>query len=83
MNTGALGPLVSQGGLRFSEIIHEGTLRWHAISDHIPDDVATIIAQDGDSIDQQLRDNRSLARDLADHFRLDLTAGKIRLYRRK
>jgi hypothetical protein len=83
MNTGALGPLVSQGGLRFSEIIHEGTLRWHAIENRIPDDVATVIVQEGDPIDQQLRDNPSLARDLADHFQQVFTAGKIRLYRRK
>jgi len=83
MNTGALGPLVSQGGLRFSEIIHEGTLRWHAIDNRIPDDVATVIVQDGDSIDLQLRDHPSLARNLADDFQQAFTAGKIRLYRRK
>jgi hypothetical protein len=83
MNTGALGPLVSQGGLRFSEIIHEGTLRSHAINDRIPDDVATVIVQDGDPLDQQLRDNPLLARDLADHFQMNFTAGKIHLYRRR
>jgi len=31
MHTGALGPVVMAGGLRFSDIIHEGTERWHQI----------------------------------------------------
>jgi hypothetical protein len=33
MHTGALGPVVTAGGLRFSGVIHEGTERWHLILD--------------------------------------------------
>ncbi|MFY9572264.1 MAG: hypothetical protein WAV20_12765, partial [Blastocatellia bacterium] len=39
MHTGALGPVVSQGGLRFSNIIHEGSSRWHQLGEGFPRDV--------------------------------------------
>jgi hypothetical protein len=83
MNTGALGPLVSQGGLQYSEIIHEGTLRWHEINDHIPGDVSTVIFQEGDPLDQWLRGNSDLARDLADKFQESMSVGKIKVFRRR
>src|SRR4029078_5503536 len=83
MNTGALGPVVSKGGLRFSEIIHEGSLRWHEIDDHIPEDVSTVIFQQGDPIDVWLRNNSTLADDLAQKFQQTLSVGNITVYRRK
>lgn len=83
MNTGALGPLVSQGGLRYSEIIHEGTLRWHEINDRIPDDVSTVIIQEGDPLDQWLRGNTALAGDLAENFQEAISVGKIKVFRRR
>jgi dolichyl-phosphate-mannose-protein mannosyltransferase len=83
INTGALGPVVSKGGLRFSDTIHEGSLRWHAIDDHIPDDVSTVIFQEGDPIDVWLGNNRALADDLAQKFQKALSVGKISVFRRK
>ena len=82
MNTGALGPLVSRGGLRFSELIHEGTIRWHQIADHIPADVLTVIFEEGDPLDQRFRQNPALVRDLELNFREEFSAGKMRLLRR-
>jgi hypothetical protein len=83
MNTGELGPVVSQGGLRYSDIIHEGTLRWHQIGEGIPADVSTVIVQEGDPLDKRLKENPSLARDLAEHFQERLTVGKIKLFGRR
>jgi hypothetical protein len=83
MNTGELGPVVSQGGMRYSDIIHEGTLRWHQINEDIPVDVSTVIVQEGDPLDKRLRENPSLARDLAEHFQERLSVGKIRLFGRR
>jgi hypothetical protein len=83
MNTGELGPIVSQGGLRYSNIIHEGTLRWHQIKEKIPEDVSTVIVQENDPLDKRLRENASLARDLAEHFQEQLSVGRIKLFRRR
>lgn len=83
MHTGALGPVVSQAGLGFSEIIHEGTLRWHQFNDQIPADVATVISQQGDPLDIRLRERPSLARDLASKFQEELSVGNIRVFARK
>lgn len=83
MHTGALGPVVSQAGLGFSEIIHEGTLRWHQFDDQIPADVATVISQQGDPLDVRLRERPSLARDLATNFQEELSIGNIRVFARK
>lgn len=83
MNTGELGPVVSQGGLRYSEIIHEGTLRWHQIKETIPVDVSTVIVQENDPLDKRLRKNASLALDLAEHFQEKLSVGRIKLFQRK
>ncbi|MFY9611089.1 MAG: hypothetical protein WAU45_21065, partial [Blastocatellia bacterium] len=82
MNTGALGPLVSEGGLRFSELIHEGTIRWHQIADNIPTDVLTVIYEEGDPLDQRFRENAALIRDLELSFREEFSVGKMRLLRR-
>ena len=82
MNTGALGPLVSRGGLRFSELIHEGTIRWHQIADQIPADVLTVIFEEGDPLDQRFRQNPALVRDLEFNFREEFSVGKMRLLRR-
>jgi dolichyl-phosphate-mannose-protein mannosyltransferase len=83
MQTGALGPLVSQGGLRFSNIIHEGTARWHQIDDRIPADVSAVLVQEGDPLDERLKGNARLARDLQVNFEEEMSAGKIKLYRRR
>jgi hypothetical protein len=83
MHTGALGPLVSRGGLRFSEVIHEGTLRWHQLDEGIPADVATIIIQQGDPLDLKLDRNPALGRDLSTEFREELSVGNIRMFSRR
>jgi hypothetical protein len=83
MHTGALGPVVSEGGLRFAEIIHEGTSRWHQIAESIPEDVSTVIVQQGDPLDERLRNNPPLARDLASRFEQRFSAGNIKLFKRK
>jgi hypothetical protein len=83
MHTGALGPLVIKGGLRFSNIIHEGTARWHQIEGGLPADVSTIIFQQGDPLDLRITESPKLAGDLASDFELQHSAGKIKLYRRK
>lgn len=83
MNTGALGPVVSGGGLRYSEIIHEGTLRWHEIKDTIPTDVSTVIIQEGDPLDQRIEGDAAIARDFAERFEKKFSVGKISVFRRK
>jgi hypothetical protein len=83
MNTGELGPVVTQGGLRYSDIIHEGTLRWHQIKESIPVDVSTVIVQQGDPLDKRLIENPSLAADLAEHFQEQVSVGRIKMFRRK
>lgn len=82
MNTGALGPLVSRGGLRFSELIHEGTVRWHQLNEGIPADVLTVIIENDDPLDKRFQGNAALSRDLAASFREEFSIGKIRLLRR-
>jgi hypothetical protein len=83
MHTGALGPVVTKGGLRFAQIIHEGTSRWHQIGDSIPPDVSTVIVQKGDPLDVRLKENRSLERELATWFHERLAIGAIKVYERK
>jgi hypothetical protein len=79
MHTGLLGPLVSQGGLRFSDVIHEGTVRWHQLQAGIPDDVQTVIAMRGDPLDQKLTESERLAYELATEFEESLSVGPIRM----
>ena len=83
MHSGALGPIVPDGGLRFSDIIHEGTIRWHQLGEGIPKDVATLIVQQGDPLDLQMSDNPVLARDLAVEFDQRFSAGNIKVYSRR
>jgi hypothetical protein len=83
MNTGELGPVVSQGGLRYSNIIHEGTLRWHQVKESIPGDVSTVIVQKGDPLDKRLQEDPALGRDLAERFQVQHSVGRIQLFRRK
>ena len=83
MHSGALGPVVTQGGLRFSDIIHEGTVRWHQLSEGIPKDVATVMVQQGDALDLRIRENPALTRDLAAEFEEQLSAGNIKVYERR
>jgi hypothetical protein len=83
MHSGALGPVVSQGGLCFSDIIHEGTVRWHQLGEGIPKDVATVIVQQDDPLDLRIRENPSLTRDLAAEFEQQLSAGNIKVFERR
>lgn len=82
MHTGALGPIVSQGGLRYSNIIHEGTASWHRINQGIPREIFTVIFEEGDPLDQRLREHAALAGDLKNDFQQKLEVGKIRVFRR-
>ena len=83
MHSGALGPVVSQGGLRFSDIIHEGTVRWHQLSEGIPKDVATVMVQQGDPLDLRIGENPNLTGDLAAEFSQQFSAGNIKVYSRR
>ncbi|HKG21448.1 MAG TPA: glycosyltransferase family 39 protein [Blastocatellia bacterium] len=82
MHSGALGPVVMEGGLRFSSLIHEGTVRWHGLGEGIPTDVRTIIIQQGDPLDERIRHEVALARDFEKLFVEQASAGRIKLYRR-
>lgn len=83
MLTGSLGGAISQGGLRFSDIIHEGTSRWHRIENEIPDDVSTIILEEDDALDRRIRENSSLIREFNEGFQQVYSVGRIRIYWRK
>lgn len=83
MHTGALGPLVSQGGLRFSDVVHEGSLRWHQLDNGIPADIATVLIQKGDPLDLRIRENAWLARDLEREFDEKLLVGNIKMFSRR
>lgn len=83
MYTGALGPVVSQGGMSFSKIIHEGTARWYQLVDGIPEDINTVIVQQGDPLDLRLTASATLSSDLASRFQEQLSVGNIRVLARK
>ena len=83
MQTGSLGPVVSQGGLRFSQIIHEGTARWHQINDTIPVDVSTVILEKGDAFDRRLQSNQALMKDFSGHFQEKYSAGEMIIFQRR
>jgi hypothetical protein len=82
MHTGALGPLVSQGGLYFADTIHEGTGRWHQLEDGIPGDVMTVIVQAGDPLDLRIHEEPILSRDLSSDFTPQFSVGNISVYER-
>lgn len=82
MQTGSLGPVVSQGGLWFSQTIHEGTARWHQINETIPRDVSNIIVEKGDVLDQRLQGNAALRDDFSRNFREKFSAGELKYYER-
>ena len=83
MQTGSLGPVVSQGGLQFANIIHEGTTRWHQLEEGIPADVTTVIIETNDALDERIQNSESLRRDLAHSFQEQFAAGAIKLFRRR
>jgi hypothetical protein len=83
MHSGALGPIVPEGGLRFSDIIHEGTVRWHQLGEGIPKDVAAVIVQQGDPLDLRISENPVLARELAAEFSQQFSAETIKVYSRR
>jgi hypothetical protein len=82
MQTGSLGPVVSKGGLRFNEVIHEGTARWHQVTDKIPADVSTIVIQDGDTLARKISASSGLGHDLDSDFQEVYRGGTIKIYRR-
>ncbi|HYP25731.1 MAG TPA: glycosyltransferase family 39 protein [Blastocatellia bacterium] len=82
MHSGALGPVVMQGGLRFSDLIHEGTIAWHGLGEGIPPGVQTIILQQGDPLDERIRREPMLSRDFAEEFVEGPSVGRIKLFRR-
>src|SRR5215471_18525182 len=82
MHTGALGPLVSHSSMEFSNVIHEGTVRWHALSHHIPEDISTVIIQECDLLDVRIHSDPDLERDLAENFREVYREGRIHIYKR-
>jgi hypothetical protein len=83
MHTGALGPVVSQGDIRFSEVIHEGTARWHQIEENIPDDVSTVIVQRGDPLAQRINGSAALLGTLSTGFEERLSVGNITVFERR
>ncbi|HXG66922.1 MAG TPA: hypothetical protein VNO70_17600 [Blastocatellia bacterium] len=83
MDTGALGPVVPRGGLRFADIIHEGTTGWHGITDTIPGEISTIILQEGDPLDRRLRENPALTTALARDFQERFSTGKAKVFQRR
>jgi hypothetical protein len=80
MTTGSLGPVVSKSGMRFSDIIHEGTIRWHAIESEIPADVSTVIVEEGDLLDRRIVESARLVEDFRSRFRQIHQIGPIRIY---
>ncbi|MEW6130832.1 MAG: hypothetical protein AB1757_27630 [Acidobacteriota bacterium] len=82
MQTGSLGPVVSQGRLKYAEIIHEGTSRWHQFDKAIPEDIETIIIEKRDALDERLKNNPVLMMDFSQNFREQFAAGNIRIFKR-
>lgn len=82
MQAGSLGPVVSQGGLRFADTIHEGTSRWHEINQAIPEDIAMVIVEKNDALDGRLQNSDSLKQDFARNFQLLFESGKIKIFKR-
>jgi hypothetical protein len=82
MQTGSLGPVVANGGLQFSQIIHEGTSRWHQVNEAIPEDVSVIILEKGDALEQRLQGNQALLGDFSGHFRERFSSGEIKYFQR-
>lgn len=83
MHTGALGPVVSKGGLQFSNIIHEGTERWHHLNEGLPADVGSVVILEGDPLDSLIRENPKLTQSLSEDFEQRMIAGTIRVYGRR
>jgi hypothetical protein len=83
MQTGSLGPVVSRGGLRFSQIIHEGTARWHQINEAIPEDVSVIIVEKGDVLENRLQNSPSLKNYFSSHFQERFSAGEMKYFQRR
>jgi hypothetical protein len=82
MHTGALGPVVSQGDIRYSQVIHEGTARWHQVEGNIPDDVSTVIVQRGDPLADRISGNGALLSALSTEFEERLSVGNITVFER-
>lgn len=82
MHTGALGPVISQGDIRYSRVIHEGTARWHQIEGNIPDDVSTVIVQRGDPLADRISGSGALLNALSTEFEERLSVGNITVFER-
>jgi hypothetical protein len=68
--------------LRFSDIIHEGSLRWHQLDDGIPKDVATVMVQSGDPLDVRVHETPALENTLENEFHEKLSVGNIKVFER-
>ena len=83
MQTGALGPVVSQGDIRYSRVIHEGTARWHQIEENIPDDVSTVIVQRGDPLAERISGSAALLGELSTEYEDRFSVGDITVFERR
>jgi hypothetical protein len=83
MHTGALGPVVSRGDIRYSRVIHEGTARWHQIEGNIPDDVSTVIVQRGDPLADRINGSGALLSAVSTEFEEQLSVGNITVFERR
>lgn len=83
MHTGALGPVVSQGDIRYSQVIHEGTARWHQIEGNIPEDVSTVIVQRGDPLAERISGSAALLGDLSTEYEDKFSVGNITVFERR
>jgi len=83
MHTGALGPVVSQGDIRYSQVIHEGTARWHQIEGSIPEDVSTVIVQRGDPLAERISGSAALLGELSTEYEDKFSVGDITVFERR
>jgi len=83
MHTGALGPVVSQGDIRYSQVIHEGTARWHQIEESIPEDVSTVIVQRGDPLAERISGSAALLGELSTEYEDRFSVGNITVFERR
>jgi hypothetical protein len=57
MHTGELAQVIADGGLRYGQVVHEGTGQWHDLAVKIPDSVEYVIFREGDAVDDILKRN--------------------------
>ncbi len=72
MDSGGLGPVVPESGLRFRQIVHEGTREWNEWSSTgaLPSGVVLVVTREGDAA-WGLRDDARFVSGFARVYRLD------------